>query len=390
MISLSREEAARFLVNYQLRAIDMAGVFTRLGSVQYDPLNPVGRNPDLVFAARVPGYQVDDWQTAVYTDRLAYDGWDKQACLVAISDWPMRAPIRRLFHPWHDRQILDQYPEVVETVFAELDGRGPLSSLEFEDRRRAPIAHSWHGPTVIKRVLRALWVRGELVTHHRESGRHYYDRPERVIPVEHLARAPLEDLDVYYRWIVRRRHRSAGLLRPAASPEIWSVCGDAVTRKRAIAELCEEGVLAPVEVGMPGRLYHMPADVPVDISPPLPRVTFVGPLDSLLWDRKAVKEIFGFDYVWEVYKREPDRRWGYYVLPVLYGDRFIARVDSRLEGKTWKIQRWWWEEGVTPDSDLVAALRDGLLRFTHYLRAEQLVVEPSVDRRTRQFLRLTR
>jgi uncharacterized protein len=76
-IQLSREQARRFLVAYHFAQTDLPGVFARLGTVQYDPLNPVGRNPDLVLQARIPGYRVDDWQQAAYTDRLIYDAWDK-------------------------------------------------------------------------------------------------------------------------------------------------------------------------------------------------------------------------------------------------------------------------------------------------------------------------
>ena len=79
VLQISREQARRFLARYHFLATDLPGVFDHLGTVQYDPLNPVGRNPDLVFQARVPGYQVDDWQKAAYTDRLVYDAWDKRS-----------------------------------------------------------------------------------------------------------------------------------------------------------------------------------------------------------------------------------------------------------------------------------------------------------------------
>ena len=94
MLTLSRAEARRFLATYHFTPSNVPGVFERLGTVQYDPLNPVGRNPDLVLQARVPGYQVDDWQKTAYTDRLVYDAWDKMACLVPMSDWPRRARLR--------------------------------------------------------------------------------------------------------------------------------------------------------------------------------------------------------------------------------------------------------------------------------------------------------
>lgn len=85
-IHISREQARRFLTTYHFTLTNLPGVFERLGTVQYDPLNPVGRNPDLVFQARVPGYRVDDWQQAAYGDRLIYDTWDKQATEVVFSN----------------------------------------------------------------------------------------------------------------------------------------------------------------------------------------------------------------------------------------------------------------------------------------------------------------
>ena len=136
VLHASREEARRFLAQYHFKPTDLPGTIDRLGTVQYDPLNPVGRNADLVFQARIPGYQVDDWQKAAYTDRIIYDAWDKQACLVPVSDWPMRALIREKFRPYHDREILQADAEGAAKILATIDEQGPLSSLEFEDRTR--------------------------------------------------------------------------------------------------------------------------------------------------------------------------------------------------------------------------------------------------------------
>ena len=91
VVHISREEARRFLAQYHFKPTDLMGVIDRLGTVQYDPLNPVGRNADLVFQARIPGYQVDDWQTAAYTDRIIYDAWDKHTTQLSLLDGP-KAP----------------------------------------------------------------------------------------------------------------------------------------------------------------------------------------------------------------------------------------------------------------------------------------------------------
>jgi uncharacterized protein YcaQ len=115
-----------------------------------------------------------------------------------------------------------------------------------------------------------------------------------------------------------------------------------------------------------------------------PRVIFLGPLDSLLWDRRGVMQLFDFEYVWEVYKPEPQRKWGYYVLPVFYGDRFVARIDSRLEKGVWTIARWWWEPDVIVNAELIDALHLAVAQFAQYLRAGGVRVEEGVDATIRE------
>ena len=386
-LHISREQAQRFLALYHFTPTDVAGTIERLATVQYDPLNPVGRNPDLVFQARVPGYQVDDWQKAAYNERLIYDAWDKMACLVPVSDWPMRALIREKYQPYHDREILQAEAEAAHAILETIDAIGPLSSLEFEDRQRVvELYPTWYGQTRTKRILRALWACGLLVTHHRKSGRHYYERPERVIPAEHFQRTPVLDGEEYHRWIMTRRQQAMGLFPRTAEAAIWSSCGSSAENKLAIAQLVEEGVLTPVLVGekkLPYYILTSTLDL-LDVSLPTPRMILLGPLDSMLWDRKTLRYIFDFDYVWEVYKPEKLRRWGYYVLPVFYGDRFVARVDSRLEKGVWTIARWWWEDDVAPDAGMLDALRVAVERFIYYLRADGVIVGEGVDEKVRE------
>jgi uncharacterized protein YcaQ len=381
------EQARRLLAHYHFTQTDLPGVFARLGTVQYDPLNPIGRNPDLVLQARIPGYQIDDWQKAAYIDRIIYDSWDKMACLVPVSDWPMRALIRQKYRPYHDREILQNDAEGAAFVLATIDEQGPLSSLEFEDRTRVSEG-SWYGNTRIKRLLRSLWACGLLVTHHRKAGRHYYDRPERVIPPHYFELEPLTDEEAYYRWMVMHRFQASGIMRPSGDASIWIACGNAATRKVALAQLIDRGLLTPLQIGELKSLYYTPTAALDLLDKPAaqPRMIFLGPLDSLLWDRKTLQHLFGFDYVWEVYKPAGQRKWGYYVLPVFYGDRFVARADMRLEQGTLVIARWWWEQNVTLDAAMLDALRAAIADFVQYAHARDVVVQNDVDRVVRDTL----
>ncbi len=381
----SKVDARRLLANYHLEPTDIGGVFGRLGSVQYDPLNPVGRNHDLVLQARVPGYEVNAWEEVAYRDageRLIYDAWDKQACLVPVSDWAYRKVYHEHFSPRWSERVLKPHADAVAATLGELRTRGPLSSLEFTDQ--APVEGwrgSWHGPKLVKNILRALWYTGQIVTHHRDKGRHVYSLPEAVIPERYLAQEVSKEERL--RYLILRRHQSAGLLRPNADAALWSLPAKSPERKELVRALVEEGALTRLEIE--GQAYHaLPHVLEVfERSPPEPHMTFLAPLDSLMWDRKALKHLFGFDYIWEVYKPERERKWGYYVVPVFYGDRFVARFDSRLTDDTWHLFRWWWEEDAEPDAPMLSALEDAVKRFKRYLNADKVKLPKGLNKATR-------
>ena len=384
VLALSLSDARRLIACYHFQPADVAGVFGRLGSAQYDPLNPVGRNHDLVLQARVPGYEVGDWEAftyGVFGERTVYDAWDKQACLVPVSDWAYRRFYHATFAPRWSQRVLEPHAEAVEATLSELEQRGPLSSLEFTDQAHIRAWRgSWHGPKLVKNILRALWYTGQIVTHHRDKGRHVYSLSEAVIPQRYLEQEVAKEEGL--RHIILRRHQSAGLLRPNADASLWMPIGSA-ERKPVVEALVQEGALIKLE--LEGQTYHALPSVLAWLERPLPepRMIFLAPLDSLMWDRKAVKHLFDFDYVWEVYKPEHERRWGYYVLPVFYGERFVGRFDSRLEGDTWHLLRWWWEAGVEPGADMLGALEDAVKRFKKYLNADKVKLPRGLGRATR-------
>ena len=387
MLSLSKRDARRLLAHHHFAPGNLKDVLTRLGSVQYDPLNPVGRNHDLVLQARVPGYHVGDWERLAYEERFIYDAWDKQASLVLLQDWPQR----RIYHDWHkswwDERILRAFPEAIDAVLAELRERGPLSSTAFDYQLYKPEWEgSWYGPKLTKNVLRALWHTGKVMTWGRRNGHHVYDLAERIVPPELYGAAPLPDAEMVA-WLVRLRHQAVGLLRPNASSEVWSLGITAAARRVVIAQLVARDELIPIDVD--GVLFHALPEVLAGLEhpPPPEQMIFVAPLDQLLWDRKAVEHVFGFDYIWEVYKPLAARKWGYYVLPVFYGDRFVARFDSRLKGDVWELYAWFWELDVTPDAAMLGALTDAVKRFKFYLGVEKLLLPAGLSRQTRAAFR---
>ena len=347
IVYLTKKEAQRVMAAFHFRPTTLEGVFVCHRSVQFDPLKPVGSNHDLVFQSRVKGYKIDDWQKLAYTKRKIFDGWDKQACLIPIESWPSR----RIFHDLHKphfERIWKEFPQGVEEVLKELETRGPLepNQLDFQERRE-DWRGSWYGPSVAKQILRALWNSGRVMTVNRAKGRHVYDLTERVLPPEILNHPKMTHVDMQ-RELVLERHRAVGFLRPGAATEVWSI--NKFPKAAVIADLVASGELVAVDIE--GQRFHaVPAMLDLTTARVSREPKIIAPLDPIMWDRKGVNHIWGFEYLWEVYVPEAKRRWGYYVLPIMVGDQFVARADLFCRNGDLEVRAWHWEEGQKGDQN---------------------------------------
>jgi len=371
-IKLSKSDVRRAMVRHHFAPCDgLPDAFDRLRSIQLDPLEPAGCNHDLVLQARVPGYKVGDWQKPAYEDRLVYDGWDKMASLVPFDGWPLRRHIYTVHRRKFEKKIFEDHNDAVKLILKEIENRGPLMPKECEfQERREEWKGSWFGPSVTKQTLRALWHSGLVMTAGRKNGQHLYDLTERVVP-EHLFNKPVLEAKDAVRELILERHRAVGILRPAAPPEIWSNEVLVYDKRNAIDALLQRGEIVPVDVDG-ASANATPAFLSLLDQPPLePRVIFIAPLDQFMWDRKMIAHAFGFDYVWEVYVPESKRRWGYYMLPVLYGDALVARVEFWRRDGMLEIRRWIFEsEDIS--STFFVELERSLRDFMDYCSATSI------------------
>ncbi len=386
-IGLTKADVRRAMVRHHFApCASQYDAFDRLRSIQFDPIAPVGCNHDLVLQARVPGYRIGHWQRLAYDDHLVYDGWDKMASLVPFAGWPLRRYIYTVHRRSFEKQIFQDHKEAVELILNEITDRGPLMPKDFEfQQRKEEWKGSWFGPSVTKQVLRALWHSGVIMTAGRKNGQHVYDLTERVVPSELLSR-PLLDAKNAVRELVLERHRAMGIVRPAAPPEVWSNQVLAYGKREAIAELVERGEIVPVDVeGV--KAHATPAFLTLFDQPSLePRVVFIAPLDQFMWDRKMIAHLFGFEYVWEVYVPEAKRRWGYYVLPVLFGESLVARAEFWCREGVLELRRWHFEP-EDPGPKFYGQLERALRAFMNYCSATSIRVEPGIDTNIRTVAR---
>ena len=229
---------------------------------------------------------------------------------------------------------------------------------------------------------------GELIIHHKINSRKVYDFASRHLPEELLSAGdPFSSDEAYHDWYVHRRIGGVGLL-PGRPSDGWLGMWQLKTHQRnsALRRLIEMDKLIEVAVdSLTYPLYLRSEDRPtledvLDARPPSPQAAFIAPLDNLIWDRKLIQDLFGFEYRWEVYKPVEKRRWGYYVLPVLYGDRFVARFEPVRDKQNGAlvIKNWWWEPGIERSERMDGAMKDAIQRFIAYLGVEQLQVDPQI------------
>jgi len=368
-IDLSRDVARRFLVLRHLLAPPRAlpaepesvlRVMDRVGSLQFDPLEIAGRNHDLVLLSRIAGYRRDWTDRWLYQDRVLYETYNKMLSIVPTAELPWYRLTWDRNHAEHAGGTFDEHAPLVEELLGRIRDGGPL--LPRDVGPRAAIEWYWRPTNQVRAILEALSEAGILGISRRERNLRVYDLVERLFPAELLAQRVPE-------WEQRRhrllsRYRAGGLLGAGGQSELWYGTGrNAAERKVLRAELVARGEIVPVAVeGVKGERFVVDSELPIleqagrEVAAGEPPggvargVAFLAPLDPLCWDRDLLRKLFDFDYVWEVYVPAAKRRWGYYVLPILFGDRLVGRIEPRIERRAGalRIAGLWWEDGFDP------------------------------------------
>jgi uncharacterized protein YcaQ len=325
---------------------DVEATIRQLSAVQLDSISVVGRAHRLTISARIGAYP-EDSVAQLLTEGRIFEYWAHEASLLPIELWPhFRTVIQGGGH-WgsHDRAFRD-HADLVAPILERIRAEGPLGSRDFDGVGGGGM---WNWKPA-KMVLEALWDRGELVIAERRSFQRRYDLAERVIPKQVLG-APIPSEAETLRTFAVLAVAARGALTEAAIREHWRLKGGKARLHQHLEVLVREGRLREVEVDDGGPPFYVLPDVALDGAPAPP--TLVCPFDNLVWDRQLLVRLFDFRHVIEVYKREHKREFGYYVLPLLAGHRFIGRADvkaDRLEGVL-RIKRFTPEPDVRGDLD---------------------------------------
>jgi uncharacterized protein YcaQ len=316
-------------------ATRIAQTIRRLGLIQLDFVNVLVPAHYLVLFSRLGPYDRKLLDRVVYSQGEFTEQWAHEACIIPVEHWPLlrhRMEVHRA-RPWGFDKFMESQPDYVRTVLEQIRARGPLAAADLPDADGIPrrIADLWAGAdawvgTIPRATLEALFGRGVLAIAERlENFARRYDLAERVIPAEHFSRSV--DVVEAQRELIRTAARCYGIATADDLADYYRM--PAHTARERIAELVGAGELIPVRVEdwrAPAYL-HKNAKVPRKAE----ACALLSPFDPAVWYRQRAERLFGFEYRIEIYTPKEKRRWGYYVLPFVLGERIVARVDLKAE-----------------------------------------------------------
>ncbi len=394
---ISRQTARRFVLGRQglwpgrreTGALGAANALRRSEAIQVDTINVIARCHDLALWSRTLDYQPADLDRLMYQERQFFD-YGGILFVYPMAELPYWQVVMRQRQA-HRAEVAQTHQATIAFVLDEIRARGPLANRDFLDRPRIPGGYNTVKDTAL--ALQHLWLCGALMTHHRRGFDRVYglfediagqalDQPEisEADAQDFFALKALRDLGLATagEWARRLAIFQPKAFRPDAA-------------RQQFAHLAARGLATPVGVEGQAEPYFVSCedaplldvleagDIPAawrSLGPTTRReATFLAPLDNVIWDRTRARTLFDFDYVWEVYKPAETRRWGYYTLPILYGDRLVGRLSPKLhrKAKTLAVEGFWLEDpALADDPDFADALRAGLTRFARFHDAERL------------------
>ena len=389
MVTMTQDQARRFILSKQgllgkYRFAGKPGAYQYIrqaGCIQYDPVDVCGKNAELTLQSRVRGFTKKMLADLLYKDHLLVDYTDKELSIWPREDWPF-------FSSYRDRSKMHGagfpgMPELEEQAIAYIRKHGPVSSDTLPIQGKV-FWHSsmhwsgnWHGTSPAARsVLEQLYTDGILLIHHKSGSRKFYDLADRYFSRDLLdEKNPCPDELSFHAWRIRRRVGAVGLLWNRRSDAFLGIDMNTEQRDAAFEKLEAEGSIQKAAVeGIRFPVYFLTEDLPlvdavlsddIDLTQ---RLEFLAPLDPMLWDRKLIEAIWDYQYSWEIYTPAEKRKYGYYVLPMLYGEKMAGRMEAAADRKaeTLVIKNIWYEPGIRQTKKLNAAVDAAIGRLAKF------------------------
>lgn len=349
--------------------------------MQMDTINVVGRAHDLTLFSRLSGYKPAQLQTLLEADRLLFEGWTHDASTIPTQWYPHwkprfaldRARIER--HVWWQNLLGPETERVCAHVLERISAEGPLGSADFDHpEKRGP----WWGWKPQKAALDYLWRTGVLAIAKRVNFHKRYDLAERVLPEAHAWPEP--DPEIHLEWACATAMERLGVFSPKELAGFWGAI-EALEAKRWCQGALKDGRIVAVRVEAVDGSEPQPAFAIADWQqrlaslPEAPEgIRLLCPFDPVLRDRSRALRRFGFDYRFEAFTPSSKRIYGYYVMPILEGERMVGRLDPKLhrDRGVLEVRGLWWEPGIKPTKARLKRLQEALEALARFLGASDI------------------
>lgn len=346
---------------------DLLAAISRMQLLQIDSIHVVARSPYLVLFSRVGDYPAQ-WLEELLAQRQIFETWAHEACFATVADYTLlRSSMAHRGHHWAirgARRRRDEYGPEIARLLDHVRGNGAVKAADFErEHERQSGSGGWWQWKDEKLWLESAFALGELMVTRRENFHRVYDLAERVIgQVQTDWDTAVLDGEMARRELLLKSVRALGLTQARWIADYYRLRPR--LRDSDLDELVAQGALLRVQV----KGWDAPAYVHPDLAPQLAQAaagrlrsshaTLLSPFDPVVWDRERASELFGFDYTLECYTPEAKRRYGYFVLPILVGNRLVGRLDAkahRREG-VFEVKALYLEDGVAADEALAQSV----------------------------------
>lgn len=358
----------------------LADLIRRIGFVQIDSINTLARAHHMILFSRRQSYKPQALKTLMETDRALWEHWTHDASILPIGYHPIwqhrfeRNAVRMQAN-WK-KWFRDGYEDQLETILRRVQADGPVSTSDVGqgEARGKGGWWDWH-PS--KTALEWLWHTGQLAISRRDGFQKVYDLPERVIPAQH--RSPPPDEASMIDWANTTALDNLGFADAAELRAYWHTLRPDEAKAWAKAALAR-GTIIEVDIegaaGQRKRSYARPDVLEQAAAAPEPtnRLRLLSPFDPALRDRDRAEFLFGFFYRIEVFVPEAKRQYGYYVFPLLEGDRLIGRIDVKAfrDESVLRVKGFWPEAGVKLTAARQAKLDAELSRWASFAGCDRV------------------
>ncbi len=402
---ITKQQAIQFILSKQglIGAYRFAGkegayaYIRQAGCIQYDPVDVCGKNAELTLQSRVKGFRKTMLNELLYKDRLLVDYPDKELSIWPVEDWPYFSSYREC--SIKSGRSFKEISKLRKQALSYIGDNGPVSSssLPIEGEIYWHSSMHWSGnwdkkSPAARSILEQLYTDGELIIHHKNGNRKFYDLASKHIPADILyADNPCDDEFSFLVWRVLRRIGAIGLLWDKNSTALLGISINADTRKRILSFLTDTGRILPVKVeGIKPIFYFCSEDndlmnkILEGTADLKPRMSFIAPLDPLMWDKSLVFSLWEYRYSWEIYTPVIKRKYGYYTLPILLGENFIGRIETAVERNKREliVKDIWLESGIRHTKELQRKLMQTLKLFAEFNECKKIQFDRYSERIT--------